>query len=683
MRNSLRRIGGSFFACLFSCLLFAQPDLVRSDFWQNGDVFQYFGINASNLSAGDAGNGVTWDFSTLVRIQSEDGTFTYISPADAPNAASFPNANSVQKVDANVGTVIYQFYSITNDGVIEEGQETPAGTVILSDKRQLATFPVRFNQMQSDTFAGTFTIDFEGMQATVTRNGTFESVYDGFGTLKLGDKTYTNVKRLKSTQVVDDTISLGSGIGFTNTTTTVSYAYIGTVSRSPLFNYTEATSNNFGNITSSKSATMLNLGDVVSAPSGRYGAHLTSQGGSFNTEVIIRNPTDQAQVLTLNPLGSDGAALAPVTVNLPANGTERMLQENYFPSDAVSFNVSGCNSCIFTTGYRADLPDGSTAHVPQATDFRTEYYFYPGEWDLLFDGAALINTGSGPAKIDASQIADDGTVLQTVTLADALPAGGKYLDVFNTKFTNNPNAIVKLTSSQPLAVMILRISQDFRYLYQNLALPANPGSSDARWLAHITSDTGGFGTSILVHNQGDLPGVVTLQPYNASGDALTPVPVAVEAGKVRRFQKSELLPSEASHASISGSSDVVVSLGYQSTQPNSSTAQIHEAAPIGNVFYIYPGEWDYLFDGLALINVGNKEASITATQIRDDGSTVGNISLNAALPPNAKYLAVLEGMLAPNPNAIIKIESTEPMAILALRLSKDSRFLYGNSPLQP
>lgn len=662
--------------------LFAQAPFSRSDVWQNGDEFTQLGLLAESLDPGASGSGVTWNFSNIVRSNQGDGVIRYLSPSGTPNASSFPDANSAQTFVDVDGEVGYQYYNVSDSGITEEGQDTPAGIIILSDKRVIIPFPFGFNQTHMDTYGGTFTLMVDDTQVTITRSATYEAKYDGFGTLNLGTKTYSNVRRVKTVQSVMDSFNF-QGMIFTNTSETTSYAYFSPESRSPILNLSESTTTNFGITVNSKSANFQDLDGTSSPTSNRYGTHLTAQGGNFNSELILRNPTGTAQVFTLNPLRNDGSALTPVTVNLPANGTQRMLQENYFPADAVSFNASGCSQCIFTTGYRADLPDGSTAHVPQTVRLGTEYYFYPGEWDLLFDGAALINAGSGPAKIDASQMADDGTLLSQLTLVEALPAGGKYLDLFNGKFANEPNSIIKLNSTQPLAVMILRISQDFRYLYQNLALPEDPGTGGERWLAHITSGGGGFNTSVLVHNRGSNIGAVTLQPYNASGQALTPVPVVVNPGTVERFSKSEILPDEASHMSILGSADCVVSLGYQSVQENSSTAQIHEAPSIGTTFFIYPGEWDYLFDGLAIINLGDEEASILATQIRDDGATVGNISLNAALQPNAKYLAVLEGMLAPNPNAIIKIESTEPMAILALRLSKDSRFLYGNSPIQP
>lgn len=667
----------------FASSLWAQPAITRSDFWQIGDTFKYLGIQAGNLTPGAAGNGVTWTFSNLNSDANDDVTFSFVAASSAENSQFFPNANIAQVATVE-GTTAANFYAVSNTRIVEEGQSTPVGNVILENKRILVDFPFNFNSPQTDEFGGTFELLVSGFLTQVMRTGSWTNTYDGFGTLVLNGKTFNNVKRIKSVQEVTD-VSNVSGVALTTIVRTTSYTWFSSDYRTPLFNYVEGETNVLGQVTNSKSATMLDV-DGMGMPTptnSRYGAHLTNQSGNFDTELIIRNPTSDAQVLTLNPFGSDGSALTPVEINLSGNQTIRMLQQSYFPADAVAFNSSGCSQCIFTTGYRADLPDGSTAHVLQATDINNEYYFYPGEWDILFDGAALINTGSDAATINATQIGDDGTVLAQVNLAQSLPAGGKYLGLFNDLFVNNANSIVKLESSQPLAVMILRISQDFRYLYQNFPLPAAPSGDDERWLAHITSDTGGFGSSIIAHNRGNTPEVVILQPYDANGQGLTPVPVTVNGNSVFRMAKAELLPSETSHLSITGAgSNVLVSVGYQSNQPNSSTAQIHESAPVGTEFYIYPGEWDYLFDGLAIINTGDQNASVIATQIRDDGLTVGNISLHADLPPNAKYLAVLEGMLAPNPNAILKIESTQPMAILALRLSKDSRFLYGNSTIE-
>jgi hypothetical protein len=80
------------------------------------------------------------------------------------------------------------------------------------------------------------------------------------------------------------------------------------------------------------------------------------------------------------------------------------------------------------------------------------------------------------------------------------------------------------------------------------------------------------------------------------------------------------------------------------------------------------------------VNTGDAAATVTLTQITDDGQETTSVVLAENLAPNAKYLGVFEGLVPENPNSILRIDATENVAILSLRLSKDSRYLYNNNP---
>ncbi len=68
-------------------------------------------------------------------------------------------------------------------------------------------------------------------------------------------------------------------------------------------------------------------------------------------------------------------------------------------------------------------------------------------------------------------------------------------------------------------------------------------------------------------------------------------------------------------------------------------------------------------------------------QIGENGQKTIPVILHDGLAPNAKYLGLLEDLLSEKPDTIISVVSTQPLAILTLRLSKDLRFLYHNPPL--
>lgn len=665
-------------------ILHAQIDFTRADVYKVGDTAQFYGLDATNAEPGPAGNGVTWDFSNLQRQADEDFVVRYGAPSEAPNGDQFPDANMVAIQDAGQGFTAYTFIKANDNEIQLEGLDIPdLGVVTYSDKNLWLKFPFGFNETQSDPFVGTYIFNVQGISGIANRDGELSTVYDGFGTIILPDGTRVeNVRRLKLDQTVNDVVSV-SGFNITTKVETTTYHWFAQDERLQVFTLTLAKSTVTppGMTVDSKSANYrVPSGNPTPTVAKKLGAHLTTQGGAFDTEIIIRNTSDSDKTIKLQPYDETGMELTAVDVNLGPDTISRVLQQDYFPTNARSFSASGCDDCNFSTGYRAAQDNPSTAQVHQIQDFRDTFYFYPGEWEALFDGAAIVNAGDESADILATQYDSQGNVLTMQTLAASLAPDAKHLVLFNDVLVDNPDSIVELSSDQPMGVMILRISQDFRFLYQNATIPAKVDNDAGRWLAHITSDSGGFSTDLIFHNQADSNETVQLIPYTADGMQLTPVNRTVGAGQTLRFPKADLLPSDASHLAISGSTDCIVSAGYRANRDGASTSVTHEAAPIGNAFYVYPGEWNVLFDGVALINTGDSDANITLTQIGDDGQIKQTVTLTEALAPNAKYLGLFEGLIPEDANTIIKIESNQPLALLSLRLSKDGLYLYNNNP---
>ena len=678
----------AFSSCLFlfcgPTYLWAQSDLTRADVYDIGDTAKYFALDATNAEPGPAGTGVVWDFSHLTHIPEEDYEVFYEAASVAPNAGSFPQANMVAIQDAGA-TTAYTFFNVSDTRFVLEGLDLPdVGVVTYSDKNIWVDFPLSYNQTQEDDFVGTYTFNVEGFSGIADRTGSLSTFYDGFGTIILPDGTSVeNVRRLKLEQTVTDVVTV-AGTSITTVVETTTYNFFAEGDRQQVFQLTlaDTTVTPPGMTVPSKVASYRKPDGGGSATlASRRGAHLTVQGGDFDSEILIRNPTDTAQKITLQPVDGNGAALAAVTVDLDPGETSRVLQQQYFASDAQSFTSSGCEACTFSVGYRAIAAEGSTAQVHQTQRFENEFYFYPGEWALLFDGAAIVNAGAADAVIEAIQLDHDGQMIDKVTLVDGLAPDAKFLTIFNNLFDDIPDSLVKLSSNEPMAVMILRISSDKLFLYQNLPLPPLPNGDESRWIAHITSENGGFDTDVMLHNSSDSEKSVTLQPYDLSGQEMDPVKVSVAANATLRFAKTDLFNGDTSHASISGAPECQVTVGYRAKGPDSSTANIHEGPPVGTAFTLYPGEWDLLFDGFALVNTGDGNATITVTQIGDDGQERATAVLAQDLAPNAKFLGLLEGVIEEDPNAIIQVESTQPLAVLSLRLSKDNRYLYNNPPL--
>lgn len=670
-----------------SSLLFAQRDFTRADTFAIGDSASYLAVDATGLNPGPAGNGITWDFSNLTRIPAEDYETRWDSPNVAPNQADFPGANLVEIQDLE-DTTGYTFFDVSDSRFILLGLDLPdVGVLTYSDTNLWINFPLSFGESQNDDFVGTYTSTELGPPTIVNRTGNLMTTYDGYGTIILPDGTVVNdVIRLKLNQTIDDVIN-ASGITVTTRVITETYEWFKQGVPGPIFQVTfgDTTITPPGQTFSSVSATYQGVdgsGNTPSFAGKNRGAHLTAQGGNFDTQVLVQNPSGAPNTLTLTPYNNSGSDLNSVDVNVTGNGVNRALQDTLFPADAGSFVSDGCSSCVFSVGYRAaGIDNASTAHVHQTDRFETEFTVIPGEWSVLFDGVAVINNGDQVAAVEAVQIGPDGNVIRAETLNAALAPGAKQLSIFNTIFDEVPGSVVKLRSAQPMAVMVLRISTDGRFLYQNVPLPKPRDLGEVRYLAHITSETGGFDTDIIAHNLGDTQGVVGILPFDSDGNALDGAEISLAPGETKTFLKTELLDPAASHALVTGSVDCVVSTGYRARVADASTAPVHETELIEDSFLVYPGEWDILFDGIALVNAGGEPATITVDQIDDNGNVLDTVTLVDGLAVNAKFLGVLEGQLEANPDTILRFNTNQPLAVLTLRLSKDARFLYNNPPL--
>ena len=160
----------------------------------NSDTYTMTAISSTNTSQGAAGTGVTWNFSSVVLST----TVSAFTGANSSNAAYNP-ANIV--VNANTGESSYYLGSATalkyyGGNIVIAGN--PA-TITYTSPANYAKYPMSFGTTTTAAIGGTLT--------ALSNNGTFTgnatAVADGFGTLMLPGKTYTNVLRVLSTQTIN------------------------------------------------------------------------------------------------------------------------------------------------------------------------------------------------------------------------------------------------------------------------------------------------------------------------------------------------------------------------------------------------------------------------------------------------------------------------------------------------
>ncbi|MCB1051987.1 MAG: hypothetical protein KDC71_15420 [Acidobacteria bacterium] len=205
-----------------------------------------------------------------------------------------------------------------------------------------------------------------------------------------------------------------------------------------------------------------------------------------------------------------------------------------------------------------------------------------------------------------------------------------------------------------------------------------------RMISHVTRAAGGFQTTVNIVNPGTNEAKVTLRPFAIDGTALSNVTVTVpgEANWSQAFS-TVFNGQDVSHFAIQGPASVRVSVSYKAAQGDGASAQVNESTITTRSFSLQPAEQDFVFDGVALVNVGKAASEVVATFYDADGAVMGSTTVASALAPNAKALYTFDNDNL-NGVALIRITSTEDSAATILRgtrLGTTPGYLYQTVPL--
>jgi len=176
----------------------AQLVLKNVEDFSVGSNSRYLKIkDANNLLPGPSGDNVTWDFSQL-SISGTDTAFQEIVNAkESKYSSTFPNADIAEK--NNDGSWVFQQKNKDNNivwGVVsEQGLEMANTTPYTFIKR-----PFKYK----DSIGGVAERKYSLQGQPVNGTNTYYTIADGWGTLKLGNKVYKNVLRIKFAQVFED-----------------------------------------------------------------------------------------------------------------------------------------------------------------------------------------------------------------------------------------------------------------------------------------------------------------------------------------------------------------------------------------------------------------------------------------------------------------------------------------------
>ncbi|MDB5255619.1 MAG: Por secretion system C-terminal sorting domain containing protein [Chitinophagaceae bacterium] len=145
-----------------------------------------------------AGANQTWDYSALSFTNAATSNVAHTNLSDSPRGSSFPTA-SYYEVAADGAEIFYKVTS-TSSSVLGNYSAANGGvTIVNSDPQTTLTVPFSYGETQTDTYAG----DYVANSIPVSKSGSLQVDYNGYGTLKTPDGTYTNVPML--TAVADET----------------------------------------------------------------------------------------------------------------------------------------------------------------------------------------------------------------------------------------------------------------------------------------------------------------------------------------------------------------------------------------------------------------------------------------------------------------------------------------------
>ena len=201
----------------------------------------------------------------------------------------------------------------------------------------------------------------------------------------------------------------------------------------------------------------------------RFLAHVTAPAGGFETQLTIANTLQFEGRVTLQPFTRTGVALVPLAVTLPGKESLTAVASDLLGPEVSHFSISGDTHILVHASYRAagESP-AARAGTIESWMFGRTFTVYPGEWPLVWDGAALVNMGSQAANIEAVRLNERGEETARVNIENALAPNAKALAVLSEIFAEAPDMPIVIQSDQPLAAIFLRGSKQASpgYLYE-------------------------------------------------------------------------------------------------------------------------------------------------------------------------------------------------------------------------
>jgi len=127
--------------------------------------------------------------------------------------------------------------------------------------------------------------------------------------------------------------------------------------------------------------------------------------------------------------------------------------------------------------------------------------------------------------------------------------------------------------------------------------------ANTHMVAHVTDFNGLFQSRVILENPGIEAQFYTLTPYASDGTALSSVTGNLPAGANLSYTVSDLFsePEQVSHFLVAG--DISATVTYTIKDGPGSPAHVAATAEKASCFKIFSGDWNVVFDGIAVVNL--------------------------------------------------------------------------------
>jgi len=194
-------------------------------------------------------------------------------------------------------------------------------------------------------------------------------------------------------------------------------------------------------------------------------------------------------------------------------------------------------------------------------------------------------------------------------------------------------------------------------------------------LPHVTRAGGDFETTVHFANLTDETGGYLISGYDATGTFLGTMIGTIAPGTEETHAASALFGETLSHLRIERETSVTIAATYRATGIAGAPADIFPQSRMSKRHQVAVGPGTRTFDGVAITNTYSGETSLTILEIAPNGETVSVTNSFAPMAPWSKLLFVLEPT---DPGNHFVIETSNPVAVQALRGTNDGRFLWSN-----